>query len=707
MWTSYVSGNFFEMMGVRPALGRLMLPAEGQVAGADPILVLGYAFWKSRFGGDPGIVGKTVEVNGHPVTVIGVAPEGFRGISEILDTQGYLPVGMQVLDNRTQSDFLSRREAKNLFLIARLRAGVGIESAQSTLRVVGERLAREYPKENQWTTLQASHLGPLGPFIDTTDPMPMVAAIFLTLAALVLLLAGVNVANTLLVRATVRQREMAIRAALGAARARLVRQLLTESLVLGLLGCAGGIFLGVGTIQALSAIPVQTALPIVFDFRFDWRVFTYAFAAGLLVALLVGTFPALMASRSRLSEVLHEGGRSVAGGGQRLRKSLVVLQVAGSLVLLIIAGLFARSLRKVQHSDLGFDPSHVFNLSMDTHEAGYNEKRARAFQQELLERVRALPEVQSASLAATVPMGYYSEGSSLQVEGYEPRPGHEDLYAGYNVVSSEYFTTMRIPLVQGRDIRNTDGPDAPRVAIINQAMAERFWPQQNPLGRHFAMSGDPEHPLEVIGVVKNSRTGGMYGPFEPHFYLAFAQKYALPVTLQVRTAGSPEALAPQVLGIVRTLEPAMPVFDVMSMTKALDTLNGLMQFRLASGLAACFGMLGLILALVGVYGVVSYSAVQRTHEIGIRMALGAERQDVLRLVIGQGFRLTFLGVAIGVACALALAQLLASLLYEVEPTDPVTFITISLFLTAVALLASYIPARRATKADPMVALRYE
>ncbi len=308
MWTSYVTGNFFGMLGVRPALGRFILPSEGQVAGADHVLVLGYAYWQTRFGGDPSIVGKTVEVDGHPVTVVGVAPEGFRGISEILDTQGYLPLGMQVLDNRTPSDFLSRRGTKNLLLIARLRAEVGIGGAQSTLRVVGERLVREYPKEDRWTILRASPLGPLGPFTDSTDPMPMVAAIFLALTALVLVLAGLNVANTLLVRATVRQREMAIRAALGAARARLIRQLLTESLILGLLGCVGGIFLGLGTVQALSSLPMQTAIPIVFDFRFDWRVFAYAFAAGLFATLLVGIAPALSASRSCLGEVLHEGG---------------------------------------------------------------------------------------------------------------------------------------------------------------------------------------------------------------------------------------------------------------------------------------------------------------------------------------------------------------------------------------------------------------
>jgi putative ABC transport system permease protein len=707
MWTSYVTGNFFAMMGVQPALGRFFLPAEGQVAGADPVLVLGYSYWRTRFGGDTNIVGKTADVDGHPVTVIGVAPEGFRGISALLDTQGYLPLGMQVLDNQTASDFMSHREKKNVLVVTRLKGGVKLEAAQSTLAVVARRLSGEYPKEDRWTAVRASPLGPFGPFTDTTDPMPFVGAIFLFLAGLVLVLAGVNVANTLLVRATVRRREMAVRAALGAARARLIRQLLTESLMLGLLGCAGGIVLGLGASLVLSSVPTDSAIPIVFDFPFDWRVFSYALAAGVFAALLVGTVPALRASRSNLRDILHEGSRTSTGSGQRLRKTLVVLQVAGSLMLLIVAGLFARSLKEVQNSDLGFDANQVLNFSMDAHQAGYREPQARAFLDDLLTRVRALPGIQSASLAATVPMGYYSEGTTLQIEGYQPPPGSDNLYAGYNTVSPNYFQTMRIPLLQGRDFRNADNANAPRVAVINQAMAERFWPKGNPVGRHFSLANDPDHPVEIIGVVKNSRTSDLSGSFGAYFYLAFSQKYMLPVTLQVRAATAPETMTPQIREIIRSLEPSMPVFDVMSMSQALDTLNGLMLYRVAGGLAALFGLLGLTLAFVGVYGVVSYSAAQRTHEIGIRMALGAERGDVLRLVVGQGLWLIFIGVALGIGGALAMTRLLSSLLYGVSATDPMTFLVIPLLLAGVALVASYIPARRATKVDPMVALRYE
>jgi predicted permease len=707
MWTSYVTGNFFGMMGVRPALGRFFLPTEGKVAGADPVLVLGYSYWKTRFGGDATVVGRTVQVDGHPVTVIGVAPEGFRGISAMLDTQGYLPLGMQVLDNQTPNDFMSHRDQKRVLVIARMKPGVNLGAAQSALAVVARRMESEYPKEDRWATLRASPLGPFGPFTDTTDPMPFVAAVFLLLALLVLVLAGVNVANTLLVRATVRQREMAIRAAMGAGRARLIRQLLTESLMLGLLGCAAGLVLGLGASRALSSVPVNSAIPIVFEFPFDWRVFSYALAAGVFAALLIGTVPALRASRSDLREILHAGGRTATGSGQRLRKTLVVLQVAGSLMLLIVAGLFMRSLKEVQKSDLGFDPSRVLNFSMDVHQAGYREPQARAFLRDLLARVRALPGIQSASLAATVPMGYYSEGTTLQIEGFQPRPGQDDLDAGYNTVSPGYFQTMRIPLLQGRGFRDSDNQDAPRVAVINQVMAERFWHGENPLGRHFLLANDPDHPVEVIGVVKNSHTGSLNGAFGAYFYLAFSQKYMVPVTLQVRTASAAQTTTAQILGIIRSLEPAMPVFDVMSMSQALDTMNGLMLYRVGGGLAACFGLLGLTLAFVGVYGVVSYSTAQRTHEIGIRMALGAERRDVLRLVVGQGLRLIGVGVTLGLGGALALTRFLSSLLYGISPTDPLAFVAVMLLLTASVMLASYIPARRATRLDPMVALRYE
>jgi predicted permease len=707
MWTSYVTGNFFEMLGIRPVLGRLILPSEGTVVGADPVLVLGYSFWKTHFGGDPSVVGKKVSVDGYPVRIVGVAPEGFRGVVSFLDTQGYLPLGMASINGETKRDFMSNREARDIIPIARLKPGVDLRKAQSALAVVARRVAQQYPESNDWVALHATPLGPLGPRSDPSDTLAVVATLFLVLAGLVLILACVNVANIQLVRASARQREMAVRAALGARRGRLIRQMLTESLILALLGCAAGTALGVGGSHGVSSIPLQTVIPIVLDFGFDWRVLAYALVATLVTGMVVGTAPALRASRHNLSDVLHAGGRSSTARGVRLRNALVVSQVGGSLMLLIIAGLFVRSLRNVQHVDLGFNPNHILNLSLDPHEAGYNETRARAFYREVLARVRALPGVQSASMAGTIPMGYYSRGASLKIEGYQPPSGHGTAFAGYNTISPGYFEMMRIPLLRGRDFRDSDGPGSQHVAVINGAMAERFWSGQDPIGRQFTTTDDLSHPLEVVGVVKNSKTADMYSSVRPYFYTVFAQKYMLPATLQVRTAAAPETMAHGVVGIIASLEPAMPVFDVQTMTQALDTLNGLLLFKLGAALAASLGILGLTLAVVGIYGVSSYAVSQRTHEIGIRMALGAQRRGILKMILRQGLFIVAIGVVVGMLAAWALGSLMRDLLVGVAPTDSLTHLSLSLLLGLVALTASFIPARRATKVDPMVALRYE
>jgi predicted permease len=500
---------------------------------------------------------------------------------------------------------------------------------------------------------------------------------------------------------------MAVRAALGAGRRRLARQLLTESLLLALLGCAGGIVLGIAGSRLLSSLNLGSAIPITLNFSFNWRVFAYALGAALLTGIVVGFVPALRASRSNLNDVLHEGGRTSTVGRQRLRSTLVVAQVAGSLMLLIVAGLFVRSLQMVQHTDLGFDPSHVLNMSMDPHEAGYDAAKSERFFHDLLERLRALPGIQSASIAGSVPMGLYSYGSSLKIAGYEPAKGQKAPSAGYNSVTPEYFTTMHIPLLQGRDFLDSDSANSQHVAIINEAMAKEYWAGQDPVGRQFKVDEDPKHPLEIVGVVKNSVTGSISDTIGPFFYQAFAQKFMTPATLQLRTTAAPDSMTRGILGIIRTAEPAMPVFDVQTMTKALDTLDGLMLYQLGAGLAASLGMLGLLLAIVGVYGVVSYAASQRTHEIGIRIALGAQRAQILKMIFRQGLLIVGLGLAVGIFATLGISRLVASLLVGVAGTDPLTYAAVSILLTIVALTACYIPARRAMRVDPMTALRYE
>ncbi len=705
--TNYVSGNYFTALGLKPALGRLILPSEGDVPGADPVMVLSYSYWQTRFGGDPGIAGRKVSVDGHPVTIVGVAPRGFVGVYPILSVQGYLPMGMAIIAGNP-SDFLTNRQVRNVPLLARLRPGVSLQQAQAVLGVVSQRLAQEYPEAHKDLNVVALPELRARPNPDPNNTVLVVGGLFLGLSVMVLLLACVNVANILLVRATVREREMAIRAALGAARVRLIRQLLTESILLALLGGVAGILLGYWGSWALGSVNVQTDLPLHFDFGFDWRVFGFASAAALLTGIIVGIIPAVRASRGNLSAILHEGGRGVVGGTNRLRSTLVVVQVAGSLMLLIIAGLFTRSLAQAQRTDLGFRPDHVVNLLMDPNEIGYNQTQTREFYKNLLQRVRALPGVVSASTANATPMGYYNNFDSLIIEGYQPPPGQPAPASLYNTVSTDYFQTLGISLLRGRAFTEADDENTQYVAIVSEAMAKQYWADKDPMGRQFQMSTDPKHSLVVIGVAKDIRFNGLTGPFSPMFYAPFLQHQTANSlqTLQLRTAGAPEMMIPETEHVIESLAPQLPIFDVQSMSQALNTLNGLLFYKIGAALAALLGMLGLILAIVGVYGVVSYAATQKTHEIGVRMALGAQPADILKMIFREGLLIVGIGLVVGIAGALAAGQVVGSFL-TVSARDPVTYAIVTAILMIVALSACFIPARRAMGVDPMVALRYE
>jgi len=705
--TNYVSGNFFSMLGIQPALGRFILPSEGEVMGADPVMVLTYSYWETRFGSDPEIVGKKVSVNGWPVTIVGVAPQGFDGINSFVSFQAYLPLSMAAIDGAPR-DFMSNRQVRNVFLYGRLRPGVTLKQAQASLDVVGQRLAQQYPDTGKDRSIRIFPELRSRPSPDPSNTIPMVSGLFLGLAALVLLLACGNVANILLVRATVRAREMAVRAALGAARVRLIRQLVTESLVLALAGGAVGLMIGWWASSYLSSVPLHIDVPVRLNFSFDWRLFTFALAIALATGVLVGLVPAVRASRQNLGMVLHEAGRGIISGRHRLRDGLVILQVGGSLMLLIIAMLFTRSLGKAQHSNLGFEPSGIINFSMDPMEIGYSEEQGRAFYRNLLTRVRAIPGVQSASTASSVPMGYIGGSDTPEIDGYEPPSGQPKPIVSYSAVSSDYLPTMKIPLVRGRMINESDTEEAPFVAVVNQEMVKRFWPNQDPIGRHFKLGSEPQHAIEVIGVIQDARFQSITGDITPYFFVPVAQHYQTNslAILQVRTTVAAEAMIPQIESLIESLAPSMPVFDVQTMTQAIDTLNGLLLFQIGAGLAASLGLLGLVLAVVGVYGVISYSASQRTHEIGIRMAVGAQPIDILKMVFRQGLLIVSIGLVLGMGAAFASAHVLKSFL-AVSATDPWTYLSVAAALTFVALCACYIPARRATKVDPINALRCE
>jgi predicted permease len=704
--TAYVGGNFFSLMGIAPAAGRFILSTEGKAAGADPVVVLSYNYWQTRFGGDPAVVGKAVSINGHPVTIVGVAGKGFLGPTPLLVMQAYLPLSQFMIERGVAGDFLANPKARSMAAIARMKPSAEIKQVQSELAVVGQRLLKQFPRDRGIGELGATPLRGPG-MITGQNPFPKLAALFLTLATLVLALACVNVANLFLVRAAARRREMAVRAALGAGSGRLVRQLLTESLVVAALSCVLGAVLGSAATRLLGSVNMQSELPLVFDFDFNWHVFAYVFAVAAFTAVFVVVVPAARVRHGNLREVLHEGGRTSTGGRQRMRDILVAVQVGGSLTLLIVAGLFVRSLRGVQNSDLGFDPGHVLNLTLDTNEIGYAEARGRIFYQAMLERTRALPGVQSASFASVVPLSDSIQGSDLAIPGYttssdQPAP-HEELDA----VSPDYFTTMRIALKRGRDFTDADNENAPRVTVINQAMADRYWPGQDPLGKSFGIAADAKHPATIVGVVQNSRMNQLYGAFEPIFYLPITQSYASTETLQIRSERSAQEVVAEVRETAQSLAPAIPVYGVRTMTEALHGGNGLLFFEVGASLAAALGLLGLILAVVGVYGVMSYAVSQRTQEIGVRIALGAQKRDILQLIGRKGALIVASGLTIGLFAAFAVGRLVSDFLVGITPSDPFTYVGVSILLAAVACLATYVPTRRATKVDPMVALRYE
>jgi len=704
---NYVSGNFFAALGLQPAAGRLYVPSEAETPGEPLLVVLGYGYWQKRFHGDPRAIGMQILVNGRSATIIGVAPRQFQGMYSIFETHVYLPMSAMIQEE-SASLFWDNRDRRRILGFGRLKPGITLREAQSSLDVITARLARQYPATDKWFTVRAIPEKSARPIPYANNFFVAVSGLFLVLAALVLLLACMNVENILLARGSARQREMAIRAALGAGRARLIRQLLTESVLLAIFGGGAGLVLGIWASRLTSSIHVQS-VPLHVNASFDWRVFAFAATCALLTGLVVGLLPALRASSSDVNSVLHEGGQrdSFGIGHPGFRNLLVIAQVAGSFTLLVVAGLFVRSLQKVQAFDLGFDPSHVLNVLMDPHQAGYDQPRAITFYREIESRVRTLPGVQSASLASYVPMGGFPSSRQVSIEGRPTPSGYQAPSVLSNSVDPPYFETMRISLLLGRIFTDSDSETAPRVAIINQTMAARFWPREDPIGKRFSADGDAGPFMEIVGVSANGKYKTVSEDAEPFFYVPLAQSFASKLTLQVRTLGPPEQLVAPVKERIAQLAPDVAIVDIETMNQLLAGAFGYFAFRLAATFAAALGVIGLILAVVGVYGVVSFAASQRTHEMGIRTALGASSRDILNLIWLQGVRLVIAGVAIGAAVAWALTRAMTRLLAEISASDPVTYITVAIILAAVALLACYIPARRAMKVDPMIALRYE
>lgn len=710
---SAVTGNYFSALGVKPTLGRLFLPGENEKSGEQLLAVLGYAYWQRRFGGAPGVIGQKIRVNGRLATIIGVTPPEFRGTFFSATMDGYLTLNAMSFEENLNV-FRTDRGDKRLTVFARLKPGVSLRQAQSSVDVINRRLAAQYPAENGGAVIRVIPEKFARPAPAVASFVPVIASLFLLLPGLLLLLACVNVANLLLARAMARQREMAIRAAVGGGRVRLIRQVLTEGLLLALLGGVAGVVLGEAAIRAGGWMlrPVLTnssGYSLGVDTSFDWRVFAYAISAAILTGIFVAVGPAFRATRANVNVLLHAEGRTDSGftGGGALRKALVVAQVAGSLLLLIVSGLFIRSLGQAEHMYLGFDPDHVLTMMLDPRQIGYDESRTKTFYRELIDRVRALPGVQSASLSFTVPMTYGSKSEAVHFEGHPLAPNRQPPVISFNSIGPAYFQTMRVPLIGGRNFRNSDNETAPRVAIVNRTMARKFWQGEDAIGKRFKLKNLNAPYVEVVGIAQDGQYNHLSPEAQAYFYVPLAQSSSSSRWLQVRSTLPEDSLIAGVEQQIRTLAPDLPVTNVGPMRQIVQGLAGLFFFRLAAALAAILGILGLILAVIGVYGVVSFSVSQRTSEIGIRMALGADRRDILKLVSRQGLRLVLFGVAAGVVAAWGFTRALTRLLVGISPADPATYGVVAIALAAVAFLACWVPARRALRVDPIVALRYE
>jgi predicted permease len=705
--TAYVSGNFFSALGLKPEAGRLFLASEGEVLGQDPVIVLDYDYWKKKFNADANVVGRPVTVNGHPFTIVGVAPKGFHGVQSFITADAYLPLAEMIIEGNSPA-YMNGWQNRQFQVYARLRPGVSMKQASAGLGVVAQQMARLQPEIEKNVALIALPEPTLRVATGNTNTAFAMAGFFLALAAMVLLLACVNVANLVLVRATTREREMAIRSALGARRSRLLRQMITESVALAVIGGVMGAVLGMWASSALGHINVHADIPFNLSFQFDWRIFAYSFAAAMLAGIVVGILPALRIAKVNVNTVLREGGRGVTGGRSWFRDTLVALQIAGSLLLLVVAGLFVRSLTAMQTMDFGFKPDQVLNLVVDTTEIGMNEALTRDLAANILARLHQLAGVDAVSHANSVPMGYFNNGTDTALIDGSPAPANpSEFAAGEIVVSPEYFDVMGIGILRGRALAQPDNEHSVDVAVISESMAKKFWPNQDALGHTFRLQGEKERKLQVVGIARDAEFrlfGG--GKTAPWCYVPYAQHVAgnSLFVFQLRTEGNPLALASTVEKTIHSLAPDLPVFQVQTMRQGLYTLNGLLLFEIGASLAAIMGGLGLTLAVIGIYGVVSYAVSRRVHEIGLRMALGASRGNVFRMIYRQSIVIVGAGLGVGLALALAIAHTVGSFVV-VSAWDPLTYVAVVSVLGLAALGSCYFPARRATAVEPMVALR--
>lgn len=721
-----VTGNFFEVLGVRAQLGRVITTDDDKTPGAHPVAVISQGLWQGRFAGDPNIIGRQLLLNGNNFTVIGVLPKGFDGLQLGITRDLYVPMMMQATmrppragySGEMNPDLLQARGNRWLYSVGRLMPGVTEAQAQSSLALITKQLEEAYPQQSGGRGISIS------PLSATDDPtgrqqLSSVARLLMGVVGIVLLIACANVANLLLARSSVRTKEIAVRLAIGATRRRIIRQLLTEGVLLATLGGAAGLLLAWWTARTISAAPPPTsALPITPQFSIDLRVLLFTLGISLLAGIIFGLAPALRASKPALIPALKDDSATFFERTRMftLRNLLVVTQVALSVVLLIAAGLFLRSLWQAQRIDPGFDAEKIVGLPLNINLLRYTRVQGREFYRQVTERVEAIPGVESASVARIAAVSGNSSVRSLLIEG---RAGSDNQFrsdnsgpvaendesVSANVIGPKYFQTMGIAFLQGRDFNVQDSDDHPPVVIVNEAFVRRHFPNEDALGRRLSFNGPKGPWREIVGVVHTSKYRSLGEAPTPVAYLALQQNHETGMTLHVRTRVDPSSVAGVIRNEVQSLERNLPLGNPELMSERVT--NSLYAARVGAILLAVFGGVALLLASIGLYGVMSFAVARRTRELGIRVALGAQPGDVFRLVLLQGMTLVIAGLVLGIGVALAVTRLLASFLYGVSTMDALTFTAIPALLTAVALLACYLPARRATRVEPLVALRYE
>jgi putative ABC transport system permease protein len=709
IWGQVVSANYFDVMQVTPMMGRAFLPDEDKAIGGNPVVVLGHSFWQRRMASDPNVVGKTVQLNNRAYQVIGVAPEFFAGSKFALSMDFWVPISMAE-ELRRNPKLLADRGSHWMAVVGRLKPGVSMEQASAEVAAIATRMNEAYPDQRASNT-RAKVMGEVdGRFEDMGGVFKSAGAIAMAIVGLILLIACANVANLMLARAAARRREIGIRLALGANRARLIRQLLTESLLLSLLGGALGLLLAFWVSDLMEGfIPVLEYNFIKDFFALDSRALIFTLIISLGTGLVFGLAPAWQSSNPDVVPVLKGDPEAAQRGKRRafgLRNVLVVAQVALSLVVLVCGGLFIKSFRKAQTMDPGFENPKGLIVSLSPQLIGYDEEQSRNFYRQIVERASHVPGVEAASLARTLPLGDSSNSTGpILKEGETLERGTAGRTIMNNLIAPGYFKTMQIPILEGRDFDDRDQQKTQLAVVVNQRMAEMLWPGESAVGKRFFIGAESRTPWEVVGVVKTGKYRNLAEDPKPFFYSALAQRRPSTMALVMRANVDPRSLVGAIRSEVRALDPRVPISAVKTMddhkTYALWAPNMAASFSLA------FGVVAILLSAVGLYSVMAYIVSQRTREVGIRMALGADRTDVMKMITRQGMRLAAVGVGIGLLLALALAQVLSSLLIGVSGYDVTTFILVPVLLVVVALMACYLPARRATKVNPLVALRYE